>query len=476
MLFITYMGTALGREGDPISSLCIAVVIMLAACPYYLFSASFWLSVSATLGILLVSPVVREFISHRHRPFVSDVLRDERYTVTLRVMLFVFRSVREWLVGCCEAFICGVICGVAACVFSVPFSLFFFGSISYSAIPCGILLSFVVTVVLSIAPLVLLLCNIPLVSGFASFLGEAYFTITDFFSSLHGAYINARYTSVYVLIGVFLTVILLFLLLCKSKTPVLCLCACLYVSIFVCAGISERVEYSSPSFVYSEGECVMTRGESGLLAVDMGGGSVSAIRRSLSASSLLRENYIDTFVFTHLSSNHEKLVHFLLTNYKVDTLYFPNYASEHMAILASAGEEEAERYGVDVRYFEYGELFCSDGVMVEVSEMEYLDRSRIPLYSVSLKVRGESVLWLSSSYFDGEGGSTVYDGSYDYVILGTYGPIQRELVPLRLLDISASCYVLSDSDQLTPQLEGKIADRLLSPYTDKVWYLSEKIK
>lgn len=471
MLSFTYIGASLGKEGDGLTSLSVAVMLMLSISPNLLFSASLWLSVSATLGILLVSPVINELMPHRHRSMISDVLRDDAYTLPLRMVLFIYRTLREWLRMIPVTLLSSVICGVGACVFSVPFSLAFFGNVSYAAIPCGILLSFVITLTLTLGPVVLVFCHIPFVADAASLLGEAFFTITQFFSSIDGVYINAKYASVYCVIFLFASAVLICSVRCDSKKPVLYLCICCYVLTFVCSEISERVEYSSAGIVYTEGDCLMLRGDEGLCAVDMGGGSISALRRSLSQSDILRENDISAFVFTQISSKHEQLVQYLVTNYHVDTLYFPHSPSDDVSERLLAAEKTAEEYSVSVSYYSYGQKLLADGVRVEVSVPVYLRRSIRPIYYISVDKDGTSALWLSSAFFEGGRTGGIYDRYYDCVILGSSGPVPRRKWPSGLLRIHCGNYIASNTETLEKSLYKSVESDLLSCCSDNTWYI-----
>jgi hypothetical protein len=64
-----------------------------------------------------------------------------------------------------------------------------------------------------------------------------------------------------------------------------------------------------------------------------------------------------------------------------------------------------------------------------VSELEFLERSVRPLYSVGVSSDEGSLLWVSGAYFEGEK-SKVLDGAYfDRIIFGSYGPKYKENIP-----------------------------------------------
>ena len=448
MLFVTFLGHIIGKNRDSLTSLSFAMALMVAFRPYYVLSASFWLSSSATLGIVLLGPFVSDLILHRHRLRLTDILRDDTYTVPLRIVLFVLKATKEFLLSIPYALVSMITVGIAAAVFSLPFSLLFFGSASYTAIPCGILLSPVVSLAIVTAPFVLALCGIPVVADFSSCLGELFFTITQYFSHINGVYPNVSYTAVVCLVFAFVVAVVICLIASNSKKPLAIVSVLFLAGVFVCAGISERYEFRDPCAVYSATDSIAIRGDSGLVVVDMGSDSIADLSRIMSSVSSLKQNETSSYVFSHLSSKHEKLVRYLVTNCSVDTLYFPDYASVHMRIRADAGERVAREYGVVVKYFRYTETLETDGVCVLVGALEYLDRSKRPIYSVSVERDGGSILWLSSAYFEGTKDRGELDRFYDFVILGSYGPKPKAEYSDRLLDIKNSAYVVGSEKLL----------------------------
>ena len=472
MLFVTYFGHALGKNRDSVTSLLFAMALMIAFRPYYILSTSFWLSCSASFGIVLLSPFVSEIILHRHRSMLTDVLRDDTYTVPLRIVLFVVKAVKEFLLSIPYALVSLITVGVAAAVFSLSFSLLFFGSVSYTAIPCGMLLSPIVSLAMVTAPFVLVFCGIPVVALFASCLGELFFTITQYFSHLNGVYLNVDYTAVTYVVLAFVVAVIICLCASNSKKPLAVASALFLIGVFVCAEISESYESREPCAVYCATDSIALRGDNGLVVVDMGSDSITDISKVLSSVASLKENETSSYVFCHLSSKHEMLVRFLASNSNVSTLYFPDYASVHMRILAAAGERAAREYGVEVEYFRYSEKFYTDGVRVNVGALEYLERSKRPVYSVSVDRCGGSILWLSSAYFEGEKDRGELDRYYDLVILGSLGPKPKEEYGDPLLDIENSLYIVG-SDELLEWLGKNVRESVsasaVKQEEDGVW-------
>ncbi len=446
MLALTYLGTVIGRNRDGVSSLSLAVMLMLAFRPNYLLNVSFWLSSSATLGIILVSSAVSEMLGRRHRYVLTDILRDDNYTVPYRVVRFVAVSLAELLKSIPYSFAASIALSIAAIAFSLPFSLLFFGSISLVSIPSSLLLSPVVSAALTTAPAVLLLGGIAPVADAASLLGDIFFSVTRYFSDIDGVYVNIDYPATWAVTALLILSLAVFTLSSvKTKrlmVPLVCLAL---VCVPLSAYVSEAYEFSQERAVYGEHNgagSLSLRTESGLVIADMGGGTRSDIRAAAESCSRLKENEISAYIFTDVRSNINSLVGFLSSNYSVGTVYLPDFASKNSAVACTAAANVAREHGVKVAYFRYGEEFFCGGYRFLISELEFLSRSDVPIYSVCAERGGESVLWLSGSFFDGKKSSGVYAREYGTVIFGTHGPRIKGPCRADLAALGAHAYIL----------------------------------
>ncbi len=477
MLAFTYMGMLIGKNRDGVTSLMTVTALMLAVCPYYMLSASFWLSCSATAGIILLTPVMTEMFSHRHKRNLTDILRDDSLTVPLRILMLLGEWLKELVRSVPAVFVGTLVAGIGACAFSMPFSLLFFGSISAAAVPCSIVLSFVVSISIMMAPVVLLVGWIYPVSSIASLLGELFFTITGFFSDIDGVCVCIDYTAVRWIFCLFFVSVLVCGFITKSKKPAALLSVIMIAAVFVSAAMSERAEFSLPGAVYSQSkdaEHLAFRGEHGLVITDMGSSGSSDIKSSVSAAKYLKSNEISAYIFTDVPSGIEGAVRCLLSLCKVRTLYLPDYVSHNMTVLCMAAEMTASELGTKVQYYRYGEPFDCDGVRVLVSELEYLDRSAVPIYSVHARIEERSLIWLSGSYFEGEKSDSVYQRGYGSVIFGKYGPKQKDTVSVKTDRIECSSFIIgsdgiySSFDDETAELVRQVG--VIQPAEDDAWY------
>lgn len=131
---IFLVGSMLLKRSDPLSSLCMASIIILIYNPFALTSVSLLLSVASTAGIITVSVPMAERIEEK---------------LCTRRGLSWLKIINEPL---CMT--------VGAMVFCLPLSMLFFGRISVVSVLTNILVSFSITVALCAAVTGLLLCLI----------------------------------------------------------------------------------------------------------------------------------------------------------------------------------------------------------------------------------------------------------------------------------------------------------------------------
>jgi len=449
MLFVTYLGAFVGKNKDMFTSLMLTVTVMIAASPYLILNASFLLSSSATLGIILLSPAIDELFAHGHKRMLSDILRDAELSLPRRILKYMRAVLTEYVRSIPVSLASAVAVSVFAVAFSLPFSLLFFKSISLASVPAGIILSPLVSLILTTAPFILIFGGISAVGYVFSFAGDAFFLVTHFFSDIDGVYMNIGYPVTEVLIAVFFALISVCVLFMKKRKLIIPLVACFLAAVVTGSLISENFEFSGVDMTYkstTESDALCVRADNGIVIADMGSDSRSDVKAALSSASALKHNEISAYVFTTFKAKSVTVASYLFSNCKLGTVYFPRYASRQSAVAVEAAAKEAESAGVSVGYFYFGEDFYVDGCRLNVSELEYLSRSAKPMFSVRIDRRDESVLWCSRSYFDGEKSGQVYKDSYDVIVFGSYGPKVKDGCKAVTDRLFAELFIVSEEE------------------------------
>ena len=99
--FILTMAIFLNREGDSLCALAATTIIILFACPYGAYSVSLLLTLSATFGILVLTPIINNLIKVdrlRHRKILYDVINVivvslSANITTLPILMYTFHRV-----------------------------------------------------------------------------------------------------------------------------------------------------------------------------------------------------------------------------------------------------------------------------------------------------------------------------------------------------------------------------------------------
>ena len=479
MLLFTYLGSSVGKVRDLPTSLFLTMTLMIGCAPYLVLNAAFWLSSIATLGIILCIDVLSEMFGYEHKVRLTDILRDRNIPVFSRILRFSGAVLKSWIKGLPMLILTDVIVSLFAAAVAIPVSLIFFGNISLVAIISGLIMSPVASAVIIAAPFVLMLGEIPFVASACSAVSEFFYGTAHFFSDIDGVYINVDYAAVKIIVLLFIAVTLAIVLFSKTQKPLIAVCAVFVVAVVAGANISEAVIYSGFDVTYnsnSDSDTLCVRGERGLVIADMGSASRSDIKAAISAASELRENTVSAYVITDVKKKHVSLVRYLCSNYRVDTLYMPNYAAENKAILVAAAEREAAEFGVDVRLFNFGEEFRADGACVQVSELEYISRSSIPLYAVSVGNSNGQATWVSRSYFEREDTAFAYSGQSEVFVFGTYGARVKKENEADIDRLCAKKFIIpseeiysSFSDESLEKMNGYGLD-----FTESIWIHSKK--
>ncbi len=479
MLLITYLGGTLGRARDMTTSLFLTMMLMMACSPYLVLNAAFWLSSVATLGIILCLPPLEELFGFEHKSKLSNILRDNEIPLCRRILNYVSAVVARAVKGIPIYLFTSFTVSLFAMALALPVSLVFFKNMSLVAMISGFIMSPVASAIIVCAPFVLLLGNVSIVSFACTAAGEFFYAAAHFFSDIDGVYINIDYVAVKVVIVLFFASALAVVLCSKTQKPLIAVCAIFVLSSTVSAYISEAVVYNGVDAVYSsasDADALCVRGDTGIVISDMGSVTRSDIKSALAATASLRENTVSAYVISDMKQKHVSLVRYLCSNYRIDTLYMPQYVTKSKQIITDAASHEAKKLGVDVEYFYFGESFTVDGVELCVSELEYISRSTIALYSVSAKRHGRELLWVSRSYFEREYTDFVYGKSPELFVFGTYGAKVRDENNASISLLGAGKYVVPSEELLYSFSEESLAqmNECGLDFSDKVYFRCKK--
>lgn len=420
MIAVFLAAEIFGEEGDGITSLFVAMAVILAVSPNTVYAAGFWLSCLATFGILTVVPAFKfKFLAvkdgnGRVKRFFKRVLK---YILTLAVA------------------------SVAAQMFTLPVIFVTFGGISVFSVISGIILIPIAEIALILSIFACVFAFVPFVSVAVAAVAKLPLSLMVFtvekISSVSGAYISIRqpFSKYIIAAGIILTAVVIavkrldkryILAVGAAQAAVFCVCLCIFGAMK--SGVSDVI-YSVRG--QNESITVYTRGN--VFVFDMSNGGYSALGEAVNNVNDIYCEEIDYAVLTHLHINHITSVKKLVSSIKVENLLLPTAENENDAYIIRSIRTVV---GDSVNIMFYNRASESeiavDGLKIELPTNVSLKRSTHPLIAFCIEENGHRVTYLGASCADtgDEHVNKIYLNS-DCLMIGVHGPKVGEKFNIR---------------------------------------------
>ena len=310
MMILMMLAMLFDRDYDGPTELAFACLVMLAANPLVITSASFQLSVSSVAGIFLFKEKIREWMCNlwprRKLP-----------------------RIRKWIIG-------SLAVTVSAMSLTTPLVAYYYGMVSLVSPLTNVLALWVISFVFYGIMLVCLLgCFWPsiasavawviawpiryvlmLAKGFASIPLAAVYT--------RSIYIVVWLIFCYVLLGVFLLI--------RNKRPKVLLC-CMALGLCLAIGASWAELWTDScrmtALNVGQGQCIILQSDGKTYLVDCGG-TYDEEAADQAAETLLSQGIsrIDGIILTHFDRDHAGGVPYLLSRISCDALFVPSAEDE----------------------------------------------------------------------------------------------------------------------------------------------------
>ena len=332
MLFAVYLQYLLAKENDSITSLLVAVSLIVILSADAFFDLGLWMSFFATLGLVSVYPLFDAKISKK--PFSSRGLQ-----LLWRILRFAIMTVLMSLISG---------------LFLLPIQWLVFREISLCTIPANLVMAPLGIGYLYLIPIALLLSPIPILSTLACdllwWIGQVMTSVLSFFSEQNFAMLSLRYSFAGVLVMLFavsmLTLLLIrlrhkWLLILPSVAAIACFAVCLSVTYHVEPALVS--DYTNGKqrmfFVTDNGESVM---------IDLSCQSTSGYFDGAATMRKQAATDIDGLVLGHLSEEHPQMLEQFLPYTVVHRVYLPKILAEKNPNLAREIGFIAEEAGCEV--------------------------------------------------------------------------------------------------------------------------------
>ena len=354
MLYAVYVCYILFEENDPISSLFVAIAIIILFSPYSIYDLGMWMSFLATLGILTVYPVFEE-----RMPYPKQENKLVRYTL-------------RGLIWCAKA----IMLTVVANFFILPIMWLFFGEASLSSVPCNLVLGPVVTLLMPF-------CAVCAIFGCMGFFGDALvflckllldlmLWIVESFSKMRFGVISLSYDFAGVLISIFAVVMVILLVVRLKHKLLIFLPMVSFVIAFAICFLVFSVR-ATPELKYcrrfnNELAFVNYGAECSVVKLDGGGGfTYGAVLENMSKYA----TEIDEYFIVSPSENDAKIIEKLLENTVIRKIYLPKSVEYEEYLSSYEIFKCAEKYNIEIDVYDKQEkVEICNGVYFFYSESD----------------------------------------------------------------------------------------------------------
>lgn len=426
MLSMVFVADMVGEENDSVTALFFAAFIILLVNGNSVYDVGFWLSFSATLGILLTSEAANCIFSKWQKPKKNLFLRFLHSTVKYFYGIFSM--------------------SIASSFFTLPVVAFVFNEVS-------IISSISNFVFIPLATVLLLLCIafVPLsfvpylsnvISFLCSFVAKLIIDLASKVSEARGIFVSLNYP-----FAPYLFVLL-----------ALCLIICIFVRRikaigFISLVLSFAVVFSVSVFaydkytkddmsltVYGEGtkEAVIFSVNKENYVIDISTGGYSFIYESAIGVKEFADTELDNLVLTHYHIYHSNTLYRLSKAIKIRNLILPEPETDDEAELFEEITALAKRLGISYETYKRGGIYARGDISIDFAPLVKLSRSQKPIVAFSVKYKGRSFSYVEGAAFESEFDYKDYL-SAETVFIGSHGPLRKK---------SFSCDIFSEAGRV----------------------------
>ena len=301
MLIITGLLYLLSHTNDSITSLFIAISVILVFTPYAVFDISLWLSAFATLGVIVFSE------------FRSNELTSNNETSRLKSMLCALRD--------------GILVSAFAFAATFAISVSNFRTFSVISLFSTLIFAFIIELFIYLGIIALLIGRFVPMNKMLICFADVIKELAESISSIRWIYVSANSLIITIMLYIFSVLFFCFLLLDiqKKKRSIVILCALLCV-IFAIAALNTTITRNKDDIIYSPdsgGDMFLLKSEGYITVVYSG---KSGVNSSYALENLLTDNkitYLDTLLLTNYSYSSVQFCAEIMNSVKTDCILIP---------------------------------------------------------------------------------------------------------------------------------------------------------
>ena len=438
MLSFMYLADTIGENGDSLTSLFIAIFLILAFRPTSVYDIGMWMSFLATLGILVTLPAIPKIRLRKCPRFVNKILN----------------------------FVLSLLCiTISATFFTLPVTYIVFSGISLFSLISNLIFVPLIQIVLYLLIALTLIGGIPFLAepiggaaqALISFICDTAVRLSD----IKGIYVSLRYPFVPWMVAFLIAGVLTVLMIRKVKTAyifaVFAFCFVFYA--VGCLGYTHMEGENTYVYLETDGksDAVGIVSEGKTVLVDISTGGYSVLGRAADHIEEFCECELDVLVLTHYHFYHPNTLRKLMNRLKIHRIYLPEPITEDDLFCYRAICDQLDGKVQITAYPANGtEAVQVGNVSLSLPETEYLERSTHPIVRFAGMIAEKGFTYLGE-------GATERDLSADkneVMIFGSNGPSIKHIFDSEPIE-NAELIIFADPTHAeltdTEIIAGKIA-------------------
>lgn len=458
MIAFVYTAYLSGNQNDSVTSLFFSLLLILFVSPASVYDIGLWMSFLAVLGILVSQYYTQKLAKWLHqsrlRPRAEKLIR---------------------------AFLSAVIVSLFANVFVCLPMCLCFDELSLLSVPATLMVSPFITVLLILAPLLLLTALVALfypLSPVLSFLcretGEAVIELVSFITKPEGITFSLNYPFVnYIILPAAMLLFLLLILPLRQRRWILfvpLVATILFSSLVFVYNDTNKETLTVDYLSFGESEMLILTTPKDAFICDISSGANQCMYDSVALTRQRYQTEITGLLLTHYHTRHVVTFSRNADKYVIRNLYlpFPENSDEYYIMYSLI--DIAQKKDVSVILFDRNKpLALTEDLRLSLTSPVYLKRSTHPTFALSVSAFNETITYLAESAPEADlvANITPALSASDHIILGTHGPKTKEaLSDERLFDTE---YVFVYDDHLLSFIDpDRLADTHLIYGSDHI--------
>ena len=411
MLLFVYLSILFGCAADSLTSLSLAGVIILTVSPGAVLDGAFWMSFSATLGILVYMPSFNRFINKLLLPIKS------------------FR----WILKPVTVFVSAIAAGIFAIIPLIIVMCIFVREMSWFTVISSAILSIPTSLIILLSLIFIPLSSVPVIS---TALISAITAVSDFMISycaniarMKGIVFSLNYSFAYIF-AIIIGLCLIYSLIFKSRnlfislTPFMISVALFFtVSAVYESAMADRVKATYLNCSATSDMLVLSNDREAVIC-DISNGSNKSFNMALDAVFESRATEIEAVILTRYTNSHSAALSKLFTSELVRELWIPYPETQDDYYKMSPIIDVAEKSGVTVKiYDDETDLVAFTYINIRAMS-DKISRSSVPISCISINSRSERLTYVAPAFNEGEQSAGIEKllARSDYIVFGNRGP------------------------------------------------------